>query len=348
MMANKRAFGLDDVELDPPERFDTVLVASGVLLDDLARLSGVQLPAIEALNPQYLAGRTPPSTPGASPRSWSVRVPAGSVSKVRETLARDAPNDDSFMPYLVRVGDTVESIAQTRGATEAQIRALNRVDPKEVLAPGTVLLVPRGERSRETDALDNVVVVPPRSFDYPERKRVFYRVLSGDSLSRVAEVFGVSRGDLALWNALDDSARLPPGLTLQLFVQRDRDLSRVRCISQAKAKILIAGSSEFFDYFEGQSGRRRFVVRAKDGDTLASIGKRYGATVGSMERINRRSRTDAVAEGQPIVVYTERARPQPGDEVYAEAPARAAPVLASPRSEAPAGSAALADAPNVE
>jgi membrane-bound lytic murein transglycosylase D len=348
MMSNKRAFGLDDVELDPAERFDTVLVGSGVLLEDLARLSSVPLSTIEALNPQYLAGRTPPSAPGTSARSWSVRVPSGSVARVREALARDAPNDDSFMAYLVRVGDTVESIAQARGATEAQIRALNSVDPKEVLAPGTVLLVPRGERGQVSEISDNVVVVPPRSFDYPERKRVFYRVTSGDSLPRVAEVFGVSRGDVALWNALDDSARLPTGMMLQLFVAQDRDLSGVRCLSHAKAKILVAGSPEFFDYFEGQSGRHRFVVRAKEGDTLASIGKRYGATVGSMERINRRSRTDAVSEGQPIVVYTERARPVSGDELYADARPRAARADAPPRSGAPAGAAAVADAPAVE
>jgi membrane-bound lytic murein transglycosylase D len=348
MMANKRAFALDDVELDPAERFDAVLVASGILLEDLARLSGVPLATIEALNPQYLAGRTPPCAPGSSARSWSVRVPAGSVSRVREALARDAPNDDSFMPYLVRVGDTVESIAQARGATEAQIRALNRVDPKEVLAPGTVVLVPRGERGQSSEVLDNVVVVPPRSFEYPERKRVFYRVLPGDSLPRVAEVFGVSRSDVALWNALDDSARLPSGLVLQLFVKQDRDLSAVRCLSQAKAKILVAGSPEFFEYFEGQSGRHRFVVRAKDGDTLASIGKRYGATVGSMERINRRSRTDAVTQGQPIVVYTERARPVSGDELYADARPRTIGADVAPRSEAPLRAGAVADAPSVE
>ncbi|HWA76244.1 MAG TPA: transglycosylase SLT domain-containing protein [Polyangiaceae bacterium] len=347
LMGNKRAFALDDVEPEPPERFETVLVASGVLLEDLARLSGVPLSTIESLNPQYLAGRTPPSPPSAGARSWSVRVPAGSVANVREALARDAPSDESFMPYLVRVGDTVESIAQARGATEAQIRALNRVDPKEVLAPGTVLLVPRSERTREGEAFDNVAVVPPRSFDYPERKRVFYRALSGDSLSRVADIFGVTRGELALWNALDESARLPAGLMLQLFVSERRDLSKVRCLTQAQAKILVAGSPEFFDYFEGQSGRRRFVVRAKGGDTLASIGKRYGATVGSMERINRRSRTDPVASGEPIVVYTERTRPQAGDELYVD-PHPRSEVAGVQRSDAAAGAAAIADAPNVE
>jgi membrane-bound lytic murein transglycosylase D len=192
-MTNRAAFALDDVEPEAAERFETVLVGPSVLLEDIARLASCSAANIEALNPQYLAGRTPPASPGAAPRSWPVRVPAGAVSAVREALAREAPGEGWFAPYLVKQGDTVESIAQAHGATEAQIRALNRVEPKEVLAAGAVLLVPRSEKGREAEASDAVVVVPPRSFDYPGRKRVFYRVTAGDSPARVAEIFGVSR-----------------------------------------------------------------------------------------------------------------------------------------------------------
>jgi hypothetical protein len=67
-----------------------------------------------------------------------------------------------------------------------------------------------------------------------------------------------------------------------------------------------------------------------------------------MERINRRSRTDPIAVGEPIVVYTERAHPQPGDELYADGRSRAELGRSSPRSDAPSGPAAVADAPDVE
>ncbi|MFZ5892142.1 MAG: LysM peptidoglycan-binding domain-containing protein [Myxococcota bacterium] len=338
MMANKRTFGLNDIEPDAPERFDTVLVAGGVPLEDIARLSGVPSATLESLNPQYLAGRTPPVAVAAAARSWPVRVPVGKGERVREALAREGPLDERFVPYVVRTGDTVESIAFARGATEAQIRALNSIEPRESLVPGTVLLVPHVEAVRDNAAADNVVVVPPREFEYPGRRRVFYRVVSGDSLGRVAEAFNVSQGDLLLWNALDDSARLHVGLLLQVFVAKDRDLGKVRYIAESKARILVAGSPEFFDYFEGQNGKRRFVLRAKSGDTLAAIGKRYGTTTASMERINRRSRTDTLSAGEAVVVYTERTRPVPGDELYVDARGRAA----SPRSDSGSGIAAAA------
>ena len=43
-------------------------------------------------------------------------------------------------------------------------------------------------------------------------------------------------------------------------------------------------------------------------DTLAQLGKRYGMSVGSMERVNRRSRRDPLKAGEKIVVYAEQAR----------------------------------------
>jgi hypothetical protein len=57
------------------------------------------------------------------------------------------------------------------------------------------------------------------------------------------------------------------------------------------------------------------VIAAREGDTLATIGKRYGMTIGQMERINRRGRTDQVAPGERVIVYTERPKAAPGDTV---------------------------------
>jgi membrane-bound lytic murein transglycosylase D len=155
--------------------------------------------------------------------------------------------------------------------------------------------------------------VPNCSVDYPDRRRVFYRVVSGDTTAGVAAAFRVSPQELADWNTLDVQARLEPGMSLQVFVPKNADLSKVLHVPEAHAQILIAGTPEFSEYFEGQNGRKRLVIAAREGDTLASIGKRYGMTVGQMERVNRRGRTDQIAFGERIVVYTDRQKPAPGD-----------------------------------
>jgi hypothetical protein len=47
------------------------------------------------------------------------------------------------------------------------------------------------------------------------------------------------------------------------------------------------------------------VVSAKQGESLAGIGKRFGLSVGMMERINRFPRTQKLTAGEPIIVYVK-------------------------------------------
>ncbi|MEO6601445.1 MAG: transglycosylase SLT domain-containing protein [Polyangiaceae bacterium] len=307
VMNNKKAFGLDTVESDASESFDVVLVGPSAVLSDVARAANVSDSELLALNPGFLAGRTPPWVPGSNKPSWRVRVPSGKGAACTAALARANGDDDTLESYVTKFGETVESIANSHGVSEARLRAINHVEPKEVLAAGSVLLVPRAARSSAALPNEEVVVVPPREFSYAERSRLFYRVLPGDTLSRVANVFTVSVADIGLWNALDEGARLQSGMALQLFVDKKKTFA-ARSISPTETHVLVAGSPEFYDYFEGQNGRKRVVVAARDNDTLATLGRRYGMTVGSMERINHRSRTDKLHSGESIVAYVDRGR----------------------------------------
>jgi membrane-bound lytic murein transglycosylase D len=307
VMNNKKAFGLDAVETDPTESFDVVLVGPSVALADVALAAGVPEAALDGLNPSYLAGRTPPWLPGSPKPSWRVHVPLGKGATCTAALARALPDDDALKPYITKFGETVESIANLHGVSEARLRAINHVEPKEVLAAGTLLLVPRVGLTALPAASEEVVVVPPREFAYAERSRLFYRVLPGDTLRRVASAFAVSVADIGVWNALDEGARLQSGMTLQLFVDKGKSFT-ARSLAPSQTRVLVAGSPEFYDYFEGQNGRKRVVVSARENDTLGTLGKRYGMTVGSMERINRRSHTDKLHAGESVVVYVERGR----------------------------------------
>ena len=98
-------------------------------------------------------------------------------------------------------GESLEQIAAARKIPAARIVELNAIAPGEVVRGGTVLLVPRAPassaaraRRRPTrplastpDAAKPVVVIPQDMFVYPDRKRVFYRVLTGDTLPEIAK-----------------------------------------------------------------------------------------------------------------------------------------------------------------
>jgi membrane-bound lytic murein transglycosylase D len=316
VMNNRRAFGLDGIAEDAPERSEFVVVGAGVRLAEVARRLGVPAATIEALNPHYLAGRTPPVAKAAPRASYRVRVPEGSAQKWTDRSV--SLEDEELEVYSVRAGETVEAIAKSRGSSERELREHNRVGDSETLAPGTLLLVPKRRELLEPDPTSeqDVVVVPARGIELPDRKRVFYRVVSGDTVARIASVFQTTARELADWNALDLAARLEPGMTLQVFVPQTLKLGNVMHIPEPHARVLVAGSAEFSEYFEGRNGKKRLVIAARQGDTLSAIGKRYGMTIGQMERVNRRGRRDQLAAGERIVVYTERTSTAPGDRLF--------------------------------
>jgi membrane-bound lytic murein transglycosylase D len=176
-----------------------------------------------------------------------------------------------------------------------------------------VLLVPHveprpeppatGTRSAQAAGLKPGVVVPADEFVYPDRQRVFYRVLVGDTLKDIGSALHVTPDDLRHWNDLDAGARLQEGMTLQVFVAKDADLSRVVVVPEADVRVLPVGSDEFFAALERDRGFRRVTVLARAGDTLESIGRRFDVRPRTMERINRRGREQALRPGDAVVVY---------------------------------------------
>jgi len=92
-------------------------------------------------------------------------------------------------------------------------------------------------------------------------------------------------------------------MVLTVWVPQGKAVTGVRLLSEKDVRVLVAGTPEFFDHFEGLNGKRRISVEARSGDTLASLGRRYGMSVGWMERINRRSRSKKLETGEKLVVY---------------------------------------------
>jgi membrane-bound lytic murein transglycosylase D len=358
---NKGVFGLDDVELDPAVSFDKVAVRPGVSLQSVALAAGTGTERIAELNPQVLAGRLPPLGPshdgaasGPKPRAgfagpdgkdtpyWELRVPAGAAPRAAKSLPKLVEAEPKMERYVVRWGESLEDIANRRHTTRGVLASLNGVRRDESLRPGTAIFVPVMSPEDAADPFNDVaaskpiVVVPPVSGSYPDRRRVFYRVVGGDTLRELATVFGVGVADLARWNALDPGAALHDGMTLQVQVPIGETRPDVVVLEEKDATVLPVGSKEFFAHFESLRGRTRVEIAAKQGDTFRSIAARYGLSVSQLERINGRARSTALAPGDKLVVYVQNnkaaaalaAAPKkaPEEKALADAVAVASPV----------------------
>ena len=152
-----------------------------------------------------------------------------------------------------------------------------------------------------------VVAVPDRRLVVPGKKRVFYRVIPGDSIWAIAHFFKVNQADLLRWNNLDPEATLATKMVLDLWVDKDFDISQVVLVDPSRVRVVTTGSNEFFELVETLRGRKRVQYKCQSGDTLDKIAKRFGLTVADVERINRMGRTTEVQPGQTIIVYQNMA-----------------------------------------
>ncbi len=340
MMRNRAAFGLADVETDAAEGFETLSVPPGVPLAKVAQAAGVDPATLDALNPHYLRGRTPPLARTEAAPAWLVHVPVGRTAGVEKQLASLAPPSTARVARLRR-GDTLETLAARLRTTPAELARLNEVAGAEELSAGDPLLCPQPDAGLppglKADEEERVLVSQSR-FSYRGMRRVFYRTVSGDDLTSIAESFEVSPAKLVEWNSLDDRARLHAGMYLQVFLPQGESPSGVRFAEEKNAgRRLDVGSPSFYSYFEAEKGRRRLQIQAREGDTLSTIGRRFGLSGGMMARINHRGRDKKLHAGAPVVVYA-RYGPGPTEQLLTRAPSPLPPA-------APPAPASLPTAP---
>jgi membrane-bound lytic murein transglycosylase D len=337
---NLAAFGYQDVAIEPALEGEEVLVAPGTALANVAQACGTTAKDLEQLNPELRASRTPPGT-----EDWKVLVPQGKAQGCSQNLAKVRQTQPALERYVVKFGESIEQIAAARHVPVAKIVELNAIAQGEVVRGGTVILLPKeGSAPADKPADPNakkekpVVIVPQDVFVYPDRRRVFYRVQVGDTVRDVSHVFKVTPDELRRWNGVDPAARLVEGMTLQIFAPSDVDLASANVLRENDVRVIVTGTEEFFRHWDDK-GRRRIVVSASAGDTLDSIGKKHGVSASLMERINRRGRSEVLAEGERVIVWA------PGPSTPPSATTDPTATLVKPPSTEPTPTPPLANVP---
>lgn len=312
---NRTYFGFDNIQLDEERSWTLVSVPTSITLSQAARAANVTKEILEGLNPELNHGRTPPGV-----KSW-LRIPKGYDDRFYAGLAKIKGQLARYKPYIVRLGDTEEALARSYGISKSMLRRINGIQRAEELRPGLTILVPAHVPSslpvasnEEKNEKPSPILVPVPLEQFADRqgqRRVFYRTVPGDTLEEISNYLKVSKYDLIVWNALDSSAKLVSGMVLQAFVSPDFDESKVVLLDSQTIQVVLAGSEEFLNAYEEQKGRRRLIYRVREGDSLSSISRRFGLSVGSIMRINQFDRKAKLQPGQPVVVYVDAAQFSP-------------------------------------
>ena len=336
---NPEAFGYGSLTTDAALAADQVLSPPGTALSSLAACAGASAKELGELNPEIRAGRTPPTG------DYPLRVPVGKGTTCQETLPKThAPSGSK---HTLKFGETLRGVADAHKTTPERLAELNTIAPGETLRAGTVIFVPdsaaagnaaglaaRGvasgaaslTKSEAKFPAKTMVVLVSTTASYPGKRRVFYRVQTGDVLGDVAGAFNTSSDELVRWNTIDPRARLVEGMVLQIFTDRGADLGgRAAFVEEKDVAVLHPGTQEFFEKTD-EKGRIRRVLKAKVGQTLESIGRELNVTAALMERINRRGRSEPLRAGEDVVAYIVDPRKKPASKPLVSGDARAWPV----------------------
>jgi membrane-bound lytic murein transglycosylase D len=150
-----------------------------------------------------------------------IRVPSAVVNlpaKVMLAAARvDGRGGRGSRPgvHVVRSGDSLWRIAKRHRMSVATLARLNGMGPGDTLRAGQKLVL----NPRSSGSSSSKKSVSSGGGSSPSRQ-VSYKVRSGDTLSRIAKVFGVTVSDLVNWNGISRQTTLRVGQKLTVNVRR--------------------------------------------------------------------------------------------------------------------------------
>ena len=137
-----------------------------------------------------------------------VNLPAKVMLAAAQIDGRNARNGRRPAVHVVRSGDSLWAIAKRHRMDVRTLARLNGMGPGDTLRTGQrlVLNTRAGGRSRPVSSGGS--------------RPVTYAVRSGDTLSRIAQMFSVKVSDLVNWNGIGRHTTLRPGQKLTVNVSR--------------------------------------------------------------------------------------------------------------------------------
>jgi len=198
---------LELLSLDERVRVSLHTVKSGESVASIAKKYKTQAVVVRDMN---TLGANAPLVVGSE-----LRVPTAVVNLPAKVMLAAARVDGSGgrsgrRPgvHVVRSGDSLWRIAKRNRMDVATLARMNGMGPGDTLRAGQKLVLNARASSAKKPA-------PTGS-----ARQVSYKVRSGDTLSRIAQVFGVTVSDLVNWNGISKHSTLRPGQKLTVNVRR--------------------------------------------------------------------------------------------------------------------------------
>jgi membrane-bound lytic murein transglycosylase D len=287
-------YGFDSVPLDDPVEFDQIAFKGGVDLHAVAKLAGCSYEDLKLLNPAVKGGHVA-GLAGVT----TLRVPPGKGEVLMQKLGsgEKLPAVNLTLQHRVQSGETLAGIAAQYSVSARRLALANGIGQKRPLRRGMLLTVPASLSSPAPSILDasdpraSTAYVPERQIKVPvsidghstAEGRMKWTVRRGQTLAIIADSNSVAVEDIVRWNHLT-SSRLKPGQRLRIR----SDSSDVTLSAEDSTKVanlrLPHKKHRARAYHHGPVPVGFVVVQP--GETLGTIARRHGTTIGELKRMN--------------------------------------------------------------
>ncbi len=255
--------------------FERLSLDDAYSLDQVSKATGISRSTLRALNPQLLAGVTPPGR-----KDYGLRVPEGEADGATEALAKIPQNQRiTWRKHKLGSGETLGRLAREYHTSVSSIMQINGISNARRIRAGRVLTIPypRGVQIAETEGhrSSQAVLAPPP----PNHAAWSYKVRKGDTLVQIARNSGCTVSSIRRINSIRHD-RIYPGQELVLHVPAGRRVEGAKLMASAN------------------SGAKSYTVRK--GDTLSAISRRFRIQLADLLRWNNLNSKSQIFPGDHL------------------------------------------------
>lgn len=251
-------------------KLSIVEVDNQIDLTIAAKMAGISLAQLQALNPGFKQWATDPDGPHA------LVLPMGTEQQFQNQLAQ-TPEQDwlRWQRYTVVKGDTLGKIALQHNTAVKAIQRINKLSSNTIRL-GQHLLIPT---TAANDAADSLTEVTALNDSTPSQQQVQYTIKAGDTLWDLSREFNVTVAEIAKWNGITKNTTLKLGQKIVIL--------------QNTADTKIAKNT------------RTVTYKVRQGDSLARIAQRFSISVADIVKWNQINKNNYIQPGQKLKLVVD-------------------------------------------
>ncbi|OGC92520.1 MAG: hypothetical protein A2W25_07435 [candidate division Zixibacteria bacterium RBG_16_53_22] len=184
-----------------PIEYDIFKIDKCMSLEVISARTGIGTADLERLNPELLRGITPPGV-----KQYDFRIPKG-MSDALGMAYNNIPEEKpaTLSRHKVRRGETLSGIARKYGVSVNTLVTANNIRKNKRIYIGQYLNIPTGGGKPIRRASSDLAQSRTAKTQTVDKSTGKYRVRSGDTLWKIASLYGISIAELKRHNNLSSN-----------------------------------------------------------------------------------------------------------------------------------------------